>query len=111
MRHYLLLFSLLLSLFSCRQQPLEVWLVDPLEAVYPDSNSLDNYSDRWEADFPLGTEAEVLVLVKTERGKTIRINASLDNHKLPLTAISQLIDVPVEQNTGIHCLTWKNTIK
>ncbi len=32
----------------------QLWIVDPLEAIYPDKNKTSNYSNNWKADFARG---------------------------------------------------------
>lgn len=86
----------------------QLWLVDPLEAIYPDINNLGNYNKEWKADFPKGTNAEVHVLVKVPLGKTITIAASQNGKEL-INVWSQLADVPVEQNTGLDSRTEQFT--
>ena len=82
----------------------QLWLVDPLEAIYPDVNKLVDYDNNWKADFPQGAYAEVHVLIKVPVGKTVTISASINGKELN-DVWSQLIDVPVEQNTGLDSRT------
>lgn len=82
----------------------QLWMVDPLEAIYPDANKLTHYNHKWKADFPQGATADVHVLVKIPKGKIIKISAS-ENGKVIHNVWSQLIDVPVEQNTGLDSRT------
>ncbi len=93
----------LLFLISCSAYA-QLWLVDPLEAIYPDVNNVVGYNNNWKADFPQGAYAEVHVLIKVSIGKTVTISASKNGKEL-LDVWSQLIDVPVEQNTGLDSRT------
>jgi len=83
----------------------QLWLVDPLEAIYPDNNKLKSYHHKWKASFPRGTVADVHVLVEIPKGKTFTISASMNGQDLGSSVWSQLIDVPVEQNTGLDSRT------
>jgi len=82
----------------------QLWLVDPLEAIYPDVNDLRNYSSNWETHVAQGAIADVHLLVKIPKGKIVKLIAS-ENGKVLKDVWSQLIDVPVEQNTGIDSRT------
>ena len=83
----------------------QLTLVDPLQAIYPDQNDLKQYSATWEADFPLGTEADVLVLVKLPEGTPFKLTAKLNGAAMNEDVWSSIIDVPVEQNTGLDSRT------
>lgn len=82
----------------------QLWLVDPLDAIYPDANALNDYSQKWNVDVPQGAIADVHVLLKIPKGTTFNVVAS-KNGKVLNNVLSQLIDVPVEQNTGIDSRT------
>jgi len=82
-----------------------MWLVDPLEPVYPDSNTLEKYGTRYEADFPKGTCADVHLLLRAAPGDSFTVGAELGGASLPPGYWSRLIDVPVEQNTGLDSRT------
>src|ERR1700748_3359271 len=86
-------------------QAQNIKLVDPLEPVYPDTNYLEQYSDHYNEDFPINADADVHILIETTPGSTITIAADINEHKLPLSAWSQLLDVPVERNTGLNSRT------
>lgn len=93
-----------LLIISCTLNA-QLWLVDPLETVYPDTNQLDNYSHKWNGDFPLGTSIDVHILVKLPVGEQFTLSASKGPKKLGIEVWSQLVDVPVEQNTGLDSRT------
>jgi len=109
MRSIIQLLILFLFANTCFAQ---LWMIDPLDAIYPDKNQLNNYTNRWKADFSKGTTADVHVLIKIPKGKTFTISASKDGEELGVDVWSQLIDVPVEQNTGLDSRTeqFKNKI-
>ncbi len=83
----------------------QLWLVDPLDAIYPDTNELSDYSSKWKADFPQGAAPNVHVLIKIPKDKNFTISASKDGIVLNNKVWSRLIDVPVEQNTGLDSRT------
>jgi hypothetical protein len=83
----------------------KLWLVDPLEPVFPDSNNVAPYSTRYEADFPSGTSADVHLLLKVRPGDTLSYSATLLGKIVPVGCWSVMIDVPVEQNTGLDSRT------
>ncbi len=90
----------------------QLWMVDPLEAIYPDTNELSKYKKSWKADFAQKSLAEVHVLVKIPKGATFTISAIKNGKELGIGVWNQLIDVPVEQNTGLDSRTeqYKNII-
>jgi uncharacterized protein involved in type VI secretion and phage assembly len=79
--------------------------VDPLEAIYPDKNEISNYSNNWKADFAKGGIADAHVLLKLPINTSFRLTAFIDGEKLSSNYWSALIDVPVEQNTGLDSRT------
>jgi len=100
----LLLFLLFANVLSA-----QLWLVDPLEAIYPDQNDLHKYSKEWKADFAMNGIADVHILIKTAIGETVTLSASLNGQDLDLSAWNQLIAVPVEENTGLDSRTEQFT--
>ena len=80
-------------------------LVDPLHAIYPDKNDLKNFNNTWEADFPLGTDADVHVVLNTTKGTSFELTARKNGEVMDAVVWSALIDVPVEQNTGLDSRT------
>lgn len=102
MQRYILLFFHCILLQGIYAQ---LTLVDPLQAIYPDQNDLKHYNATWEADFPLGTEADVHMLLKIPKGTSFELTAMQDGKTLSADVWSILIDVPVEQNTGIDSRT------
>ncbi|MCF7567847.1 DUF4091 domain-containing protein [Sabulilitoribacter arenilitoris] len=82
----------------------QLWIVDPLEPVYPDKNELKRYSTKLEADIAEEGIAEAHVILKLPIGKLFTITASTNGKPLK-NVWSALIDVPVEQNTGLDSRT------
>ena len=83
----------------------QLWLIDPLEAIYPDRNPVtDSYSSTLKQDVPLGGIAEVHLLIKIPIGETFTVVASKDGHVLK-GVWSELVEVPIEQNTGLDSRT------
>lgn len=105
MKKSILVLSLCLLVSTLNAQ---LWLVDPLEAIYPDSNKFSNYSKKWEADFPLGTEADVNVVIRIPVGESFSLSASINGIEIN-SNWNQLIDVPVEENTGLDSRTEQFT--
>lgn len=81
-----------------------IWLVDPLEAIYPDINELKGYSTRWSADFSQGSFAEVHLLIKAPKNSKFSLTALAESQQFD-EYWSELIAVPVEENTGLDSRT------
>lgn len=84
---------------------LQVSLVDPLQPLFPDSNTAVRASRSLTLDYPGGTVADVHVLIFSADTATIHFKALSEGKTLPGNNWFQLIDVPVEQNTGIDSRT------
>lgn len=82
-----------------------LWLVDPLEPVFPDSNNTAGYGLTYEADFPSGTSADVHLLLMVPPDESFTVSASLSGREILLRCWSSMKDVPVEQNTGLDSRT------
>ena len=81
----------------------EAGLLNPLEAVYPDSNNV-KFKNTFITNIAKNTAAEVHILIKSEIGNLISF--STQSKKINNVNLSQLIEpVPVEQNTGIDSRT------
>ena len=98
------LFLLGLFLFFSDLNFAQVWLVDPLQPIFPDSNDLSNYSANWATEFPSGTIADVHLVAELPLGNEYKISASLNGNGFK-SNFYELIDVPVEQNTGLDSRT------
>ena len=96
-------FLLLVAMPLGAQQSL--WLADPLQPLFPDSNSTVQLTGRYEADFPSGTSADVHLLLNAQPGDTVAVAATIAGEDLPASDWSEIIDVPVEQNTGLDSRT------
>jgi hypothetical protein len=90
----------------------QAWLSDPLYPIYPDSNDVRQLSRNMSLDFPRNGIADVHLLVRSNPGSSIRIEARINGRLENELSLSQLIDVPVEQNTGVDSRTeqFKNLI-
>mgnify|MGYP000256472923 CR=1 FL=1 len=98
------LILLITFLFITNSVFAQLWIVDPLEPIYPDKNDLKAYSTKWKTDIPKHSIAEAHVLLKLPIGDSFTVSAS-KNGKAIENVWSALIDVPVEQNTGIDSRT------
>jgi hypothetical protein len=101
---YIILLAALFLTIAVNAQG-KLYLTDPLEPIYPDSNNLNNYTNKYHLDFPTGTEADVHLLIKSPVNAVFNISASMNGKSLPLSCWSLLMDVPVEQNTGLDSRT------
>ena len=81
-----------------------MWLVDPLEAIYPDTNELKSYGNSWSADFARGSFADMHIIVESPIGTELSIEVSDGGNNLN-DYLSELIAVPVEENTGLDSRT------
>ena len=103
-RQILFTVTLVLLAGSVQAQPL-LKLVDPLEPLYPDSNNTQRFDGVHQADFPSGTVADVHLLLAVTPGDSFTLSAVIGGTPLPITSWSRLVDVPVEQNTGLDSRT------
>lgn len=78
----------------------QIWVIDPLEALYPDKNKVEDWSQKWSADFIPSTDIATNLLVKVPKNTPYKLSAKIEGQKISKEAFSKLIDVPVEQNTG-----------
>lgn len=83
----------------------QLWMVDPLEAIYPDKNDVKNLCKSRSLDIAKGMDAEVHLLLKLPAQSNFSIEVKLDGQEVTTTVLSELIAVPVEQNTGIDSRT------
>ena len=80
----------------------EAGLLNPLEAVYPDSNNV-KFKNTFITNIAKNTAAEVHILIKSEIGNLISF--STQSKKINNVNWSVVKPVPVEQNTGIDSRT------
>jgi len=83
----------------------QLWMVDPLEAIYPDKNDVAKFRSSWTIDCAKAMDAEVHVLLKVPEQSKFYINVKLDGKEISDLVLSELIAVPVEQNTGVDSRT------
>jgi hypothetical protein len=83
----------------------QLWLIDPLEAIYPDINNLDNYNNKWKTDYEIGSIPTVHILFRIPKGQVYSVSIVRNNVELPSSVLNKLINVPVEQNTGLDSRT------
>ena len=98
-------------LFGGMQAQNGLWLVDPLEAIYPDSNDVSSYNTTWGADFPANSFVDVHVLIRLPQEESFTVKGQVNGKLIPTSFWSVLIEVPVEENTGLDSRTeqFKNT--
>jgi hypothetical protein len=82
-----------------------LWIVDPLEPIYPDRNDEESLDRRWRTATPLGALTDAHILFRSPVGTDFEIEARLNGDLIPLQRLYKLIDVPVEENTGIDSRT------
>ncbi len=96
---------LAVCLIVATAQAQQLWITDPLEPIYPDSNATERFSNEYDLYFPSGTVGDVHVLLQVPPGETFTITAFQDSEALPVAYWSKLVDVPVEENTGLDSRT------
>lgn len=93
-------------LMAVNAQAQRLWIVDPLEPIFPDSNQTERFSNTLHLDFPSGTVADVHVLLQIPLNRSFSVSARLsDKEDLSIDNWSNLVDVPVEENTGLDSRT------
>lgn len=102
MKKYVLcsLFALIFNISNA-----QIWIVDPLESIYPDKNKINLFTNNLILDFAKNTPITVNVLVKIPKNEEFKITAYANGNMLSNSAWSILLPVPVEQNTGIDSRT------
>jgi len=83
----------------------QLWMVDPLEAIYPDKNDVETQYKSWTLHNAIGMDAEVHVLLKLPIQSHFSMAVTLDGNDVSSEVLSKLIAVPVEQNTGVDSRT------
>lgn len=102
MKNFIFLFLLFFFPIILNSQ---LWLVDPLEAIYPDNNKVSNFAIKWKSDVAQNSYADVHILVQIPKGEKYTITSSLNGKEPGINNLHQLIDVPVEENTGLDSRT------
>lgn len=99
-----IIISILLMITNVQGQ--QLWVVDPLEPVFPDSNHTERFTSNLHLHFPSGTVADAHVLVQAPADQSFTISAKLSGKEgLSIDNWSSLVDVPVEENTGLDSRT------
>lgn len=90
----------------------QLWVIDPLEAIYPDQNQVKNFKAKWKVDAALGEEASAHIMFKIPIGKAFSVKAQINDQVLEPELWHLLETVPVEQNTGVDSRTeqYKNMV-
>jgi len=82
----------------------QVWAVDPLEPIYLDKNNTQQFSKKLSLDYAKNGEVAVHILVKVPKNDAFELRFTLDGKTIS-GDLSQLLAVPVEQNTGLDSRT------
>ena len=77
----------------------QMWLVDPLEPIYPDVNNTDNYSSKLKQDVAQGVLAEAHILVKLPIGEIFTVTALKDGKVVEKGTYDKLS----KQKTSVLC--------
>lgn len=90
----------------------QLWVTDPLEALYPDQNETKNFKNKWHVDMAWGEEASAHILFQLPMGSVFTVEAKIDDLAIDKELWYLLQAVPVEQNTGVDSRTeqYKNII-
>ena len=96
------IFNIILFFFSALSISQDVGFSNVLEAVYPDENSL-KFTKVYSADTPKNTTFNINLVVYSEKKSTVKLNySSLEFDRI---SFNEVLDVPVEQNTGLDSRT------
>jgi hypothetical protein len=96
------IFKTLLFFFSAISIAQDVGFSNILEAVYPDKNNLKFYKNYF-IDSPRNTTYNINLVVKCELNSVIKVDYKSDSFNKII--FSEVLDVPVEQNTGLDSRT------
>ena len=96
------IFNITLFFFSALSISQDVGFSNVLEAVYPDENNL-KFTKVYSADTPKNTTFNINLVVYSEKKSTVKLNySSLEFDRI---SFNEVLDVPVEQNTGLDSRT------
>ena len=96
------IFNIILFFFSALSISQDVGFSNVLEAVYPDENNL-KFTKVYSADTPKNTTFNINLVVYSEKKSTVKLNySSLEFDRI---SFNEVLDVPVEQNTGLDSRT------
>ena len=96
------IFKTILFFFSAISIAQDVGFSNILEAVYPDKNNLKFYKN-YSIDSPKNTIYNINLVVKSELKSVIKVDYKSDSFNKII--FSEVLDVPVEQNTGLDSRT------
>ena len=96
------IFNIILFFFSVLSISQDVGFSNVLDAVYPDENNL-KFTKVYSADTPKNTTFNINLVVYSEKKSTVKLNyRSLEFDRI---SFNEVLDVPVEQNTGLDSRT------
>ena len=96
------IFKTILFFFSAISIAQDVGFSNILDAVYPDKNNLKFYKN-YSIDSPKNTTYNINLVVKSELKSVIKVDYKSDSFNKII--FSEVLDVPVEQNTGLDSRT------
>ena len=96
------IFKTILFFFSAISIAQDVGFSNILEAVYPDKNNLKFYKN-YSIDSPKNTIYNINLVVKSELKSVIKVDYKSDSFNKII--FSEVLDVPIEQNTGLDSRT------
>ena len=96
------IFKSILFFFSAISIAQDVGFSNILDAVYPDKNNLKFYKN-YSIDSPKNTIYNINLVVKSELNSIIKVDYKSDSFNKII--FSEVLDVPVEQNTGLDSRT------
>ena len=96
------IFNILLFFFSALLISQDAGFSNILDAVYPDKNTLKFFKN-YSIDSPKNTIYNINIVVKSELNSVIKLDYESDSFNKII--FSEVLDVPVEQNTGLDSRT------
>ena len=96
------IFKTILFFFSAISIAQDVGFSNILDEVYPDKNNLKFYKN-YSIDSPKNTIYNINLVVKCELNSVIKVDYKSDSFNEII--FSEVLDVPVEQNTGLDSRT------
>ena len=96
------IFNILLFFFSTLLISQDAGFSNILDAVYPDKNTLKFFKN-YSIDSPKNTIYNINIVVKSELNSVIKLDYESDSFNKII--FSEVLDVPVEQNTGLDSRT------
>ncbi len=96
------IYNILLFFFSSLLISQDAGFSNILDAVYPDKNTLKFFKN-YSIDSPKNTTYNINIVVKSELNSVIKLDYESDSFNKII--FSEVLDVPVEQNTGLDSRT------